>query len=356
MKDIPFSVYDFFGYLAPGFLILVILGFWPVTGKFLQERFYHIPQLQHTSDTPEVQQKSESASLPAQAWRNYSQLTRVLENNFKLQETLLKSDTTNTSQLLEALKNNLDMQRALHTNLLFLEAQPKHFLFRKDIGFVFFVLWVGVAYVLGHILAILSAWLLERMVTKKWLRSPSINLFWSRPKKGFLMRSFNFIFEHYWEPLVEPLRRHILDALAKDKIIEERWIAEGWLPWGEPKIFGEINRETENISRAMYLHAYSKVKKEKWVREQLNTFLNLYGFSRNMSLSFILAGVIVLCCSNLVFLGLACVLVSILMFFCYLKFFRLWYRELFLAYGELQTRAFEVEPEGGGEIHHGEVS
>ena len=253
MKDIPFEVYDFFGYLAPGFLILVAL------------------------------------------------------------------DLT-----------------------FFSSCGEKHFLLRKDLGVVFGILWVGVAYVLGHILAGPSAWVLERLATKKWLRFPGITLFW-KTRRGFWSK----VFAHYLEQFPEPIRANLLKKFKKEMKESSDGSSEfEELSLGSSLLDNENKEEQQNAMKivkkagsALYLHAYGMVQKDELTMAKLDRFLVLYGFSRNISFSFGLAILIILLgyltqgniSYSFVWMGICC-FACVALFFCYLKFFRFWYRILFLAY------------------------
>ncbi len=253
MKDIPFEVYDFFGYLAPGFLILVALDL-----------------------------------------------------------------------------------------AFFGSCGDKHFLLRKDLGIVFGILWVGVAYITGHILAGPSAWVLERMATKKWLRAPSITLFW-KTRRGFWSK----VFAHYLEQFPEPIRTSLLKKFKK----EIRENSDGSsdfeeLPLSSSLLDNENKEEQQNAMEilkkagsALYLQAYGRVQNDALTMARLDRFLVLYGFSRNISFGFGMAVFIILLdylitgniSGSFVWIGLCC-FACIALFFCYLKFLRFWYRILFLAY------------------------
>lgn len=267
MKDIPFSVYDIFGYLAPGFLVLVII------------------------------------------------------------------DSVYFRQLV----------------LL------------KDPGLVTGILLIGAAYIIGHILAVPSAWLLERKVTKKWLKAPSISLFWKTHETFW-----NKVFGHYLERFPEPIRSNLLKQFSREIIKEDK--EPGDMNIFFSKLTGNrIAPQNINLTKSgnlIYYHAYGKVKKDKDMMAVQNRFLQLYGFSRNMSFSFLFCFVLipillvlsfifrsydygwyfqVIWTAKCLILSIGMLILSIAMFFCYLKLYRLYYRELFLAYGELPRRKLKDE-------------
>lgn len=365
MEKIPFSVYDFFGYLAPGFLILLVLGFVPVVNKQVNKHLY--PGSQGIASESAL--AGDHDSLLQQAQRNSHRLETALGRNAKLQDTLQKQALAqdgldNASLVLRALDNHVGVQEALHSNLQFREGLYErariqkqgsdHFLLQKDLSFALFILWVGVAYVIGHILAVPSAWLLERIVTKRWLKVPSVNLFWRADRRRYT----SFFFGHYWTPLPEQMGQELLDKAKKegykfpglDKLLNEK----------EPED-REAKKEIKKEARKFYLHAYAKVKKDAAAMTLQDRFLALYGFSRNVSFSFLCVSVAPVICyvlAKLTFLGvfsryaelfraegifalvwfLLCFAACVVMFLCYLKFFRMYYRELFFAYAELSSK------------------
>jgi len=90
----------------------------------------------------------------------------------------------------------------------------------------------------------------------------------------------------------------------------------------------------------MFLHCWAIVRADSDVRQRLDAFLNLYGFSRNMSVASLASAVAVT--FGIVFdnletgeaLGavLALMLASIVLVYRYLKFFRLYTKEVFVRY------------------------
>jgi hypothetical protein len=95
------------------------------------------------------------------------------------------------------------------------------------------------------------------------------------------------------------------------------------------------------------LHAWSSVKGNSETMERLSTFINIYGFSRNMTFSFLSAAVVL--SAPLGFGGTApsprvatmCLLLASGMFYRYLKFYRQYAYEVLLTYmGQAANKTF----------------
>jgi hypothetical protein len=222
MGRIPFSVYDFFGYLLPGFLLVVVMDY-ALVGHIAGERW----------------------------------------------------------------------------------------VLRDDLGVVYGLTWTVIAYIVGHVLASPSEWLLQEVMVRKWLRSPNINLFSDPHIKEWKFRFFS----SYYKPLPPPIRNRILEK-AK---------AEG------------INETGE----ALFYHAWGKVKKDQEVMARLYIFLYLYGFSRNVSFACMLACLVMVAgtfvegsWSNLTW-AFVSLFAAIGMLYRYLKFYRHYSVDMFIAYDEL---------------------
>ncbi len=240
MKAIPFSFYDFFGYLAPGFLALGVFDL-----VFLNQKLYHAD-------------KSKIA---------------------------------------------------------------------------FWVFLVGGAYLIGHVLAFFSYLFYERHIVGKWLQKPAINLLLNR-NAGLGGK----LFRQYFDSFPKQIRKKILEK-ADGENLKIPQLHEASLSDKKYK-----NKEiTDTIKRdlkALYLHAYSLAKLNELAMAQQDTFLKLYGFARNISLSSLIVIPFIVyqsirCFSQNWHLLIIFPITGIDMFYVYLKFYRWHTRELFLAYSEL---------------------
>lgn len=183
----------------------------------------------------------------------------------------------------------------------------------RDIGEVDAVLQVGVfsiaAYTIGHIVAQLSSTLMEQGLIARLLGTPEERLM--IPGGGLGAR----FFPGYFAPL----------PAETSEALRARLKSEGC-----PTTPGE----------AMFLHCWSIVRSNADVRQRLDSFLNLYGFSRNMAVATLLSVFIVSAGAvfgdtsagdaTLVGLSLSCA--SIVLVYRYLKFFRLYTREVLVRY------------------------
>lgn len=181
------------------------------------------------------------------------------------------------------------------------------------IGFLFLV----TAYILGHLMAHLSSVILETYFLRKVLKSPEIHLF-SEPSKSF----WRYLFPGNFKPFSVETKERVLSCAEEEGV--------------------------SDIGRALFFHCHPIVKKEQAVLERLNSFLNLYGFSRNISMSFFIAFVILIAggIQNVLFSenpdletryflwsGI-CLIASYGMYIRYLKFFRHYTVEVFISYAE----------------------
>jgi hypothetical protein len=167
------------------------------------------------------------------------------------------------------------------------------------------------AFVVGHLVAHIAGVLLENLFVRRLLRSPEEHVF------GVAETSWRSrLFPGNFKPLPEAIQVRIR-ARAEE--------------YGAP------------ISeRALFLHCHAVVKNQPTTLDRLNTFLVQYGFCRNISMAFAWAALVLVlgrlwCPSTPVplfpWLPLALVL-SVGMFYRYLKFFRHYTIEVFTSYAE----------------------
>lgn len=167
-------------------------------------------------------------------------------------------------------------------------------------------------YVTGQVIATPARALLEDVIVDKILRRPNINLFReNRP------RIRNLFFPGFYQPLPPETRMKILRKAQE----------EGARGMGED----------------LFLHVrYSKtVVEDQKLGEKLNSFINKYGFSRNLSFSALLVGIGCLIKinllpdsdTNLTKYAIAAFVTAILLFYRYLKFFKQYSYEMFNFYG-----------------------
>ncbi len=185
-------------------------------------------------------------------------------------------------------------------------------------------LYVTMAYVIGHISANLSSDLIENRFGRKLLGPSEILLFRSEnANNGF----WAYVFPGFFKPLPTKTQERVLKA-------------------AEPEGLNEPGR-------ALFLHAFAIVKQDKTTLERLNTFLNLYGFCRNIAFALIVAAMVIaasgvwyplaLCLYHpdwkKVGIAVICVIGAIGMLYRYLKFYRHYTHEVFITYPELKKSA-----------------
>lgn len=125
-----------------------------------------------------------------------------------------------------------------------------------------YIFGVLVIYIFGHLVALPSKLILEDLIVKKILKSPSVNLFIdSQPwyKK--------VLFPQYYEPLSSHQIQTIYDYCAKKG-----------LAFGGEELFRYVYPRIVNIQEA---------------KEKLDSFLNMYGFARNISFTLLVSSLII---------------------------------------------------------------
>jgi len=166
-------------------------------------------------------------------------------------------------------------------------------------------------YVAGHLVANPSKFVLEDVIVKKLLKSPSVILL--HPKTPKALKA---VFPGYYTALPASIRNKVLDR-AK---------AEGG----------------ETVGEGLFLHVrYSPATlNDEKLMARLSTFLSRYGFARNLSFTCLLVGFAMLvkryAASSsdpaLLKYALTAITAGVLLFYRYLKFFRQYSYEMFNTY------------------------
>src|SRR5438445_11309691 len=117
------------------------------------------------------------------------------------------------------------------------------------------------SYVSGHAIASVSAPLLEELLVGRALKRPARTLMGETGP-----RFFHVLFRGYYRSLPVETRGRV-GAQAKA-------------------------RNFAGVGESLFLHAYALVTKDVKLQERLDQFRNLYGFARNMSLSFLASAVV----------------------------------------------------------------
>jgi hypothetical protein len=178
------------------------------------------------------------------------------------------------------------------------------------------LLLIVMAYTTGHVVANVAGYLLESAFVRRMLGPPNKVLF-SEGKSRWAR-----LFPGYFRPLVSEQRERVMARAAIRGITEP---GEG-----------------------LFYHCFSAAKEDATTMARLETFLNLYGFSRNMSLAtLIVAGCLAAgSLSGNAKTGMliapgwwaaAALAASLGLLYRYLKFFRHYSVEVFVSYAERQA-------------------
>jgi len=186
------------------------------------------------------------------------------------------------------------------------------------------VFYLVLAYIVGHIVANISSYFLEHRVVRDWLKSPEETLF--EPQQKTWRSCF---FPIFYRPFPAETQSRVLEVAMKNG-------------FGKP-------------SRGLFLHAHAIVKQDKVTMERLTSFLNLYGFCRNVCAALIISAIILVIgalidvrhwehIDNLKLAWAGGALVGgVGMFYRYLKFFRHYTMEVFNTYAELKPEKKDKE-------------
>jgi len=175
------------------------------------------------------------------------------------------------------------------------------------------LIFIVASYVVGHVVASVSSALLERRLTYGLLGRPTENLFGSAQVTGWRRA-----FAAYCIPLPAATQARVL-AKARD------------------------SAGLTDADEALRLHCFGVASKAEHVRGSMSIFLNLYGFARNVSMAALLAALVLVisaldnddvAATELLAGALFALIVGVVLYFRYLKFYRLHAHELYVHYAE----------------------
>ena len=192
-------------------------------------------------------------------------------------------------------------------------------------------LWIVVAYVLGHMIAQISATILEKGLVKHVLGYPTSVLFRTPQEKKTetrrqrLLRLFNqeeWHVRRFFPGYSEPLPPQVCDLVRKT-----------------------VDKDGVDITdhAALFMYCDARVKTDEETGALLTIFLGLYGFARNVCISATLAAVLLLAGAVLhhenwetkLWLSAGAAAIAVFLLYRYLKFFRVYALEVFSAYAAL---------------------
>jgi hypothetical protein len=159
---------------------------------------------------------------------------------------------------------------------------------------------------------------LEEMFVSRLLGRPSMTLMAQSPPKWYQL-----LFPGYYRPLPEVTRERVL---------------------GQAK-----SRKFAGTGEALFVHAFSLVRRNESDRQRLDEFRNLYGFCRNTSFAlFVVAAMLAAGTTTQqdppsYGWAIVTLFVGIAMLYRYLKFFRQYSYHLLVTYAELSVSDSEEE-------------
>jgi hypothetical protein len=176
--------------------------------------------------------------------------------------------------------------------------------------------WIIGSYVIGHVIAHLSSAMIEATVVRRWLGRNESTLF------GDVTGWRSRYFPGFFKALPASTQQRVLARATTNGITEP---GEG-----------------------LFYHCFGVVKNDATAFGRMNTFLNLYGFARNISMACLL-GIAVLAVGALrpflrggapsyekQWMILPALVVAIVMFYRYLKFYRHYSLELYVTFAAQQ--------------------
>ena len=178
--------------------------------------------------------------------------------------------------------------------------------------------WLVVAYVAGHIVANISSFLLERVLVERVLGRPHQVLFTAPPR-----RKGSRLFPGYYDALPQETRERVLK-----KANERAGITQP--------------------GPGLFLHCFAFVRGDEDTSGRLDSFLSLYGFSRNVATAAAIAVLVLV--ADLISMesvevalrsvefrwAVAAAVAAVGLLYRYLKFFRLYSVEVFIRYAEFE--------------------
>lgn len=167
------------------------------------------------------------------------------------------------------------------------------------------------AYIIGQAVATPAKWVLEDIIVLRILKTPSEILMRPSSEKSL----FRFIFPGYYRSLPTAIQQTIMEKVKNEGL-------------------------TETIGETLFLHIRFRdyIRTDSVLMTRLQTFLNKYGFNRNISFVSLLFGAAVITINDFAIstteskYALVALIFGLLLFFRYIKFYRQYSYELFNSY------------------------
>lgn len=184
----------------------------------------------------------------------------------------------------------------------------------RELTIVQVFVWIGVAYIVGHVVSGVSAPAFQELLVERKLGKREQALWGGEAWREQTKSALKVLFPGYFEPLPGDIKARV-ESNARQESID---------PDGD----------------GLFLYCDAQMRQKPEVAPVLGNFLNIYAFARNACLAALVAAVLLV--SGAIFdrtnwetkawLAAAAVVVAIFLFYRYVKFFRLYARDVFLFY------------------------
>ncbi|HEX7255164.1 MAG TPA: hypothetical protein VF236_04490 [Gaiellaceae bacterium] len=193
-------------------------------------------------------------------------------------------------------------------------AFPGSWILDRELTVVQVFVWIGVAYIVGHVVAGLSAPAFQELLVEGKLGKREQALWGGAKWKKQTRSRLKWLFPGYFDPLPEDIKARVESKARKESIAPDR--------------------------DGLFLYCDAQMRQKPEVAPVLGNFLNIYAFARNACLAALVAAVLLVVGAifhrsdweTKAWLAAAAVVVAIFLFYRYVKFFRLYARDVFLFY------------------------
>jgi hypothetical protein len=198
-------------------------------------------------------------------------------------------------------------------------AFPGTWILNAELSVIEGLMWIVVAYVLGHVISAVSAPILEQRFAERILGYRQDVLF--DPQEGCASsgsekgRWFKRFFPGYFNRLPKEIQMRVLARVKEEA-------------------------EITSVGTALFLYCDARVRQKPEAAPVLATYLNIYGFARNACFASVIGAMLLVIgairyetnAETKAWLAVAAIGAAVGLLYRYLKFFRLYAREVFLFY------------------------
>lgn len=185
--------------------------------------------------------------------------------------------------------------------------------FGQDLKLVDIVLLLFGMYIAGQLVASPAKAVLEDGIVDKLLKRPTVNLF--RKKRPWARW---ILFPGFYKPLPKTIQARVQNRISAE------------------------NASASGEGLFLYVRYHPEIRTNEKLLVRLQTFLNMYGFARNLAFASLVVGGALLVKNrispdvHLVRYGWTALIVGVLLFYRYLKFFRQYSYEMFNTYAGIK--------------------